>query len=120
MGDASFTGVFQGCGAKGGKQPHRFPCFARPRHFPRPFEFRHSFAYDGRMGEMKRREAHEADQRTGSRYVSTLVIAAAIITAVRLAREEIGRPSPRIAATISDSITLARSLLEGVLRRYPG
>jgi len=71
------------------------------------------------MGEMKRRDAREADQRDGSRYVSTLVIAAAIIAAVRLAREDIGEPSPRILVTISDSINLARSLLEGVLRRYP-
>jgi hypothetical protein len=78
------------------------------------------FAYDGGMGEMKRREAREADQRDGSRYVSTLVIAAAIIAAVRLARDDIGRPSPRIVATISESVSLARSLLDNVLRRYPG
>jgi hypothetical protein len=52
--------------------------------------------------------------REGSRYTSTLVIAAAIIAAVRLAREEIDRPTPRVVAAVSDSITLARSLLEGV------
>ncbi len=69
------------------------------------------------MGEMKRRDAPEADQRDGSRYVSTLLIAAAIIAAVRLAREDIGRSSPRIVAAISGSINLARSLLDGVLRR---
>lgn len=50
------------------------------------------FAYNCPMGEMKRRDAREADQRDGSRYVSTLVIAAAIIAAVRLAREDIGKP----------------------------
>jgi hypothetical protein len=72
------------------------------------------------MGEIRRREAQEADQRDASRFVSTLVIAAAIIAAVRLAREDIGRPSPRLVATIADSISLARSLLDGVLRRYPG
>jgi uncharacterized membrane protein len=71
------------------------------------------------MGVMHRREAREADERTGSRYVSTLVIAAAIIAVVRLAREDIGRPSPGVAAAIADSINLARALLEGVLRRYP-
>ena len=49
-------------------------------------------------GEMKRREAYENDQRTGSRYVSTLVIAAAIIAAVRLAREDVGRGAFREAA----------------------
>jgi hypothetical protein len=77
------------------------------------------FAYNLGMGEMKRRDAREADQRDGSRYVSTLVIAAAIIAAVRIAREDIGKPSPRILVAISDSISLARSLLDGVLRRYP-
>jgi len=35
------------------------------------------------MGEIKRRESYEADQIKGSRYVSTLVIASAIIVAVR-------------------------------------
>jgi hypothetical protein len=57
--------------------------------------------------------------REGSCYTSTLVIAAAIIAAVRLAREEIDRPTPRVVSAVSDSITLARLLLEGVLRRYP-
>jgi hypothetical protein len=51
------------------------------------------FAYNLGMGEMKRRDAREADQRDGSRYVSTLVIAAAIIAAVRL-HEKISE-SPR-------------------------
>lgn len=90
------------------------------RPFPMSLRLRLLFAYDGGMGEMKRREAYEADQRDGSRYVSTLVIAAAIIAAVRLAREDIGRPSPRIVAAISESVSLARSLLDNVLRRYPG
>jgi hypothetical protein len=31
---------------------------------------------------------------------------------------DIGRPSPKIAATISESVSLPRSLLELVLRRY--
>jgi hypothetical protein len=70
------------------------------------------------MGEMRRRNAYEADQSKGSRFVSTLVIASAIIVAVRLAREDIGRPSPKIAAAISESVSLARSLLEAVSRRY--
>jgi hypothetical protein len=38
--------------------------------------------------------------REGSRYTSTLVIAAAIIAAVRLAREEIDRPTPRVVAAV--------------------
>jgi hypothetical protein len=72
------------------------------------------------MGEIKRRDAREADQRVGTRYTSTLVIAASVIAAVRLARvDDIGRPSPKILGTIADSLTLARELLEAVLRRYP-
>jgi hypothetical protein len=71
------------------------------------------------MGEMRRRNAYEAEQSTGSRYVSTLVIASAIIVAVRLAREDIGRSSPKVLATISESVSLAKGVLEAVLRRYP-
>jgi hypothetical protein len=73
--------------------------------------------YNPAMGEMKRREAYESDQIKGSRYISTLVIASAIIAAVRLARDDIGRPSPKIASTISESVSLSRSLLEAVLRK---
>jgi hypothetical protein len=71
------------------------------------------------MGEMKRREAFESDQIKNSRYVSTLVIASAIIVAVRLAREHIGRPSPRITAAMSESVSFAHELLDAVMRRYP-
>jgi hypothetical protein len=71
------------------------------------------------MGKMRRANSYEADQSTGSRYISTLVIASAIIVAVRLAREDIGRPSPKILAAVTDSVTMARSLLEAVLCRYP-
>jgi hypothetical protein len=71
------------------------------------------------MGELRRREVYESDQIKGSRYVSTLVISAAIIVAVRLAREDLGRPSPRISAAIHESVSMARALLEAVLRRYP-
>lgn len=42
------------------------------------------------MGEMRRAIAHEQDERrTQDRFVSTLVIAASIIAAVRLARDDI-------------------------------
>lgn len=106
------------------------PAFHRGILFPRssianthrqPFcDFALSSPMMNCMGEMKRREAHELGQRDGSRFLSTLVIAAAIIAAVRPAREDIGRPSPRVSATIADSISLARSLLDGVLRRFSG
>jgi hypothetical protein len=71
------------------------------------------------MGEMKRAQDREADQATGSRYISTLVIASAIIVAIRTVRDDIGRPSPKILAAITDSVAMARSLLEAVIRRYP-
>jgi predicted trehalose synthase len=54
------------------------------------------------MGEMKRAIAHEREDWAGrmderSRMTSTLVITAAIIAAVRLAREDISKPSPPAA-----------------------
>ena len=78
------------------------------------------------MGEMKRAIAREEQERTKAmieqkrttdRFASTLVIAASIIAAVRLARDpDISRPSPRLTSVVSDSIGLARTILEKVLR----
>jgi hypothetical protein len=78
------------------------------------------------MGEMRRAIAREEQERTKAmaeqknmtdRFASTLVIAASIIAAVRLAREQdISRPSPRLTSVVSDSIGLARMILEKVLR----
>jgi hypothetical protein len=49
---------------------------------------------------------------------STLVIAAAIIAAVRLARDpDISRPSPRLASVVSESVNLARMILDRVGRQ---
>ena len=59
----------------------------------------------------------EEDDRRRDRYSSTLVIAAAIIAAVRTAREDIGRPSPRLQTVIFDSVNLARKILDRVLQR---
>ena len=70
------------------------------------------------MGEMKRAIARErvawAEQmQEQTRMKSTLVIAAAIIAAVRLARDpDISRPSPRLTAVVSDSVSLARMILD--------
>jgi len=74
------------------------------------------------MGEMKRaiareREAWAEKMQEQVRMKSTLVIAAAIIAAVRLARDpDIGRPSPRLTAVVSDSVNLARMILDRVGR----
>jgi hypothetical protein len=74
------------------------------------------------MGEMKRaiareREAWAQNVQEQTRMKSTLVIAAAIIAAVRLARDpDISRPSPRLAAVVAESVNLARMILDRVGR----
>ena len=78
------------------------------------------------MGEMKRAiareerermKAMEEQKRMTDRFASTLVIAASIIAAIRLAREQdISRPSPRLAPVMADSVGLARMILEKVVR----
>jgi hypothetical protein len=45
----------------------------------------------------------------------TVVIAAAIIAAVRLARDDISSSSPRIYAAVADSVSLARKILQRVI-----
>lgn len=78
--------------------------------------------YGAVMGEMKRaiareREAWAEKMQEQTRMRSTLVIAAAIIAAVRLARDpDISRPSPRLAAVVSESVNLARMILDRVGR----
>ncbi len=69
------------------------------------------------MGEMRRAIAREEQERQKQdRFASTLVIAASIIAAVRLARDDIGRPSPRVQSVIMDSVQLARSILATIMR----
>jgi hypothetical protein len=69
------------------------------------------------MGEMRRAIGREEqDRRKQDRFASTLVIAASIIAAVRLARDDIGRPSPRVQSVIMDSVHLARSILDAIVR----
>ena len=69
------------------------------------------------MGEMPRAIAREEQERQKQdRFASTLVIAASIIAAVRLARDDIGRPSPRVQSVIMDSVQLARSILAAIVR----
>jgi hypothetical protein len=71
------------------------------------------------MGEMRRAiERGEQDrQKQQDRFASTLVAAAAIIAAVRLAREpDITRPTPRLLSVVGDSVTLAKMILDRVVR----
>ena len=69
------------------------------------------------MGEMKRAIAYEQrESQKVDRFASTLVIAAAIIAAVRLAREDISKSSPRLTSVIIDCIGLARMILNRIVR----
>jgi hypothetical protein len=69
------------------------------------------------MGEMKRAIAYEERQaQIRDRFASTLVIAASIIAAVRLAREDIKESSPRLSGVITDCIGLARIILNQIVR----
>jgi hypothetical protein len=79
--------------------------------------FRLVFAYAVGMGEMKRQIIRENNERLQDRFASTLVIAAAIIAAVRLVRDDISAPSPRLFAVVADSVGLARLILKRVTGR---
>jgi hypothetical protein len=69
------------------------------------FDFRLLFAYPfAFMGDEKSKNA--------------LLVSACVIAAVRLAREEI-KPSPKVVATIDDSIRLAEMVLKQLERRNP-
>ena len=47
---------------------------------------------------------HQADLK--DRFTPIIAICASIIAAVRLAREDIAGPSPRVIGTIADSVSL--------------
>jgi hypothetical protein len=66
--------------------------------------------------EREREKAMDEQKHMTDRFASTLVIAASIIAAVRLARDDISRPSPRLTSVVTDSIRLARMILESVVR----
>jgi hypothetical protein len=48
-----------------------------------------------------------------------LFLAAAFIAAVRLARVENLSPSPKLVSTLSDSLVLARRLLDDTRKKFP-
>jgi len=69
------------------------------------------------MGEMRRAIAHEQrESQKMDRFASTLVIAAAIIAAVRLARDDISKSSPRLTSVILECVGLARMILNQIVR----
>ncbi len=55
-------------------------------------------------------------RQSQDRFTSTIVIAASIIAAVRLARDDISKPPPRMTSVIGDSVHLARMILNRVGR----
>ena len=60
--------------------------------------------------EQERVKGMEEQKRLTDRFTSTLVIAAAIIVAVRLAREQdISRPSPRLTSVVKVALGAQRS-----------
>lgn len=66
------------------------------------------------MGEMRRAIERETEEKQRDRFASTLVIAASIIAAVRLARDDIATPSPRVLCAVADSVALAKMILKRV------
>jgi len=68
------------------------------------------------MGEMRLAIAREeGERRLQDRFASTVVIAASIIAAVRLARDaDISQSSPRLYSVVSDSVALARLILKRI------
>lgn len=76
-------------------------------------DVRHFFAYAFDMGEMKRQNAWENEH--SPRYASTVAICASIIAAVRLARDDIRTPTPKVAAAVADSVGLAKMILKRVV-----
>ena len=76
------------------------------------------------MGEMQRAIAREVKERTEYEarikdgFAYALVIAASTIAPVRLPREEhIGRPSPKVFRAVADAVSLARMILDEIIRR---
>ena len=71
----------------------------------------------GFMGVMHRAEDREERRRLREKFTAAVVIAAAVIAAVRLTREEnISSPSPRLNFVVGESVALAWLILERVLR----
>ena len=73
-------------------------------------------AQDQRAEEQRIREEGARAQRSRDRFASTVAICASIIAAVRLARDDISRPSPRVVSVVIDCVRLARTILERVVR----
>jgi hypothetical protein len=59
----------------------------------------------------------ESEKRMNDRFDSTVLIAASFIAAVRLARDQdISTPSPRLTTVVSESVGLARMILDRIVK----
>lgn len=67
------------------------------------------------MGEMKRAIAREQEQFQRDRFASTIAICASVIAAVRLARDDIALPTPKLLCAVADSVSLAKMILKRVV-----
>jgi len=70
--------------------------------------------YDSCVG-LQREETDGKPMRAGL----AVFLAAAFIAAVRLARVENLSPSPKLVSTLSDSLALARRLLDDTRKKFP-
>jgi hypothetical protein len=59
--------------------------------------------------------AYENEQ--SARYASTVAICASTICAVRLARDDINHPGPKLTCAVAESVTLAKMILKRVVGR---
>jgi hypothetical protein len=69
------------------------------------------FPYTSSIGTTTRRDVREEQTRINVKFASTLVIAAAIIVAIRLARKDIAQPTPRLLTSVGQGVTLDRMIL---------
>jgi hypothetical protein len=65
---------------------------------------------------MKRAITRENEDKQRDRFTSTVAICASIICAVRLARDDIRTPSPRVVSAVAESVGLARMIVRRVLQ----
>lgn len=65
--------------------------------------------------ELRQEQPEDRPMRAGV----AVFLAAAMIAAVRLARVENLSPSPKVIFTLSDSLSLARCLLDDTMHKFP-
>ena len=72
------------------------------------------------MGTMPRREEREEQARINVKFASTIVIAAANHRCSSVGEGGHRPANPTLVASVGQSVSLARLILNNVLRRFPG